>query len=338
MSELDPMTIHEDTYIVSPEDCAVVDPDTEIPDNVLVGHAIVEGERVYDELIQGENVTFYELSEPYVPVRVDVAALYNAIEEKLWEEATELLSCNENQTKLVNYAEKWNGWTVLHQACVQRFIPIALFEHLLTVCKEIYGDELPIDKWGDTALHLACQHAMDEITSMILDHFPSAASVQNKHGGLPLHTAIHYDSSSFIIHELLLAHPKSIHVKNNHNNTPLQRFINTERYIFPPPIITPDSFPLCGGDHEEICKVLTLLLQYHVQTSKSDCNPEIRSSFLILHVSLHVNVPIQFVHLVLSKYPEEICKEDMDGNMPIHIAASITGETSNNYSFAETNL
>lgn len=316
----------EDTYIVSVEETTIVYDEAEILNDVLIAHVIEDG--VFDvitdeESIHQDETAYFQLAQPCPSKDNRPSALYTAISEKNWEEASELMDFDEKET-FFKYAENWNGWTALHKACFEISIPIELFRDLVSFSLELHGEKLITDKWGDTALHLACQHSTDEMILILLDNFPSAATVQNKHGGLPLHVAVHFECPSAIIRELLRINPESVHIANNYDNSPLQSFLHSEKFIYPPSNPSPDSLPLYGGDHDEVCNILRLLLrpkeEKKIEKSITEFNP-----FLILHASLYANAPLDFITLILSRYPEEISMEDEEGNMPIHIAVTLKG-------------
>jgi len=314
----------EEVYFVSIADCVIVE-ENSLPTNDVMLAEIIDCDDEADSS-QGSHVNEameYQVAQLCLPPKISTSALYTAIEEKHWEQACDLMDYCENEC-LFKFEEKWNGWTALHKACFHRSIPIEFFHDLLDLTLKANDGVLVKDKWGDTALHLACQHSTDEMILLLLENCPSATCVKNKHGGLPLHTAVHYECTRNILHRLLEANPEAIHVQNNYDNTPLHNFLHSQKFIYAPIIRLPDSIPLYGGDHVEICFVLVLLLQASQNFNLDESSSH--DSFLLLHSALDVNAPIDFITLILDNYKKEFCEFDHAGNMPIHIAVALKGE------------
>jgi len=129
----------------------------------------------------------------------------------------QFLGNDEMQARLTR-REGLSEWTPLHIAA--RVAPLSVVTVLLKCAPSAVSIK---NKSGNLPLHFAAQYNEDEkIASEIFNYYPEAASVPDNDGDLPLHCAAQCNSSSKVTQALLDAYPDAATVENNDGFLPHQ--------------------------------------------------------------------------------------------------------------------
>ena len=287
--------------------------------------------------------------------------LYYAVVYRDWETAKDLLTNHPNVMKLTEYSSNHRGETALHNAC--------WWGGPLHIIKLIYDVNpallMQLDDNLRSPLRYACGYASKEVVEFLIDAAPMAARFLDSDGLLPIHVAIKNRRAPSIVQNLLDVYPESFHLashslgrvsesgqaSSNERKTPLE--ILSMKW----------NDDLCANiNHLEYltegmdCDGLTTLKGslYHLMeayfrttafqrgysndatssngkadNSNSSCSPIPN----FLHQSLQLNtqiLPNIFKELIALTSPSEKCAEtDEEGNLPLHIAATLEAENSN---------
>jgi len=258
--------------------------------------------------------------------------LYEAIYLKNWRKTTELI----NSTRFMQSADYIDRYerTCLHWACIKS-APLPITQNLIAA----YADALLMqDHLGKTPLHLACEFGTDSSIYLLLGASSQATLLRDKvNGRTPLAECLLSHRPLSAIDNVLNSNPKSIIIPDNNANTPTVIFFNLYLGLFMS--FTgklKGTWQTCNDNVEDLIETAGLLLRAEIRqldTSTHGSHPqdllnENEGSDILLDSILSPTCPFAFVEFLLGAYPELADVRDRFGDLPIHVAASLTPNTS----------
>ena len=196
------------------------------------------------------------------------------------------------------------GQTPLHVACI-RYPPLHAVRALLECAPET---SLLQNKDGETALHIACNCASEEVQLELLDAAPGAVVLVDKYGDTPLHNAARNGCTLRVMDKMLQAAPSALAVKNGRGITP---FCLLSRSYFEAENL--DELQ----DNEEFSTDWEAALLFLNASAPSPLTP------LVHAATMASACPRHLLCMLLKFYPEQALMYDQTGKMPLHYAASI---------------
>jgi len=257
--------------------------------------------------------------------------LYEAVYLRNWNKASNLIK-NTRFMESADYIDRYER-TCLHWACVKS-APLPIIQNLIAA----YPDALLMqDHLGKTPLHLACESGSDSSIYLLLGANSQATLLRDTvNGRTPLVECLLAHRPPSVIDNVLNSNPKSIIIPDNNTNIPTVIYFNTYLGLF----ISftgkvKGTWKCCNDNVEDLIEIARLLLRAeirHLDTSTQESQPqdlnENEDSNILLDSILSPTCPFAFVEFLLSSYPELADVRNMVGDLPIHVVASLTPDSS----------
>lgn len=263
--------------------------------------------------------------------------LFRAIAEKRWDEALTVLRDPTTARIQAGYINRigTDTATALHIACRYNDTPVLIVKRVLEE-----NPDAALHQTGDggvTPLHIAALWSSLNVFRMLLEGCPRAASVRSDFGSVPLHLVcargLVLDPEK--IRLLLRADPSQLSTQDGYGLTPLDSFFSKfNRFmrecdkdeLFFPICLSFRSIASCrlkaGTTPFNILIVANDLLYTYLHGHWSLQGVRDRN-WRMVHGSLRVrSCPWVFSKFALGAFPEQAFEHDMEGNLPLHIAAS----------------
>jgi len=257
--------------------------------------------------------------------------LYEAVYLRNWGKVTELM----NGTRFMQSADylDHNERTCLHWACIKS-APLPITQNLIAA----YADAVLMqDHLGKTPLHLACEFGTNSSIYLLLGASSQATLLRDTvNGRTPLAESLIGHRSPSVIDNLLTSNPKSIILPDNNANTPTVMFFNMTLGVFMSFTgKAKGTWKCCNDNIEDLIEIARNLLRAEIQeldTSTQGSQPqdylnENEGSSILLDSILSPTCPSAFVEFLLSAYPELADVRNRTGDLPIHLAASLTPDS-----------
>jgi len=258
--------------------------------------------------------------------------LYEAVYLRNWNKCSNLIK-SKRFMQSADYIDRFER-TCLHWACVKS-APLAITQNLIAA----YADALLMqDHLGKTPLHLACESGADSSIYLLLGASSQATLLRDAvNGRTPLAECLLTHRPPSAIDNVLNSNPKSIIIPDNNANIPTVLFFNMYLGLF----ISftgkaKGTWTCCNDNVEDLIEIARLLLRAEIRqldTSTHDSQPqdhlnENEDSNILLDSILSPTCPLAFVEFLLSSYPELADVRNKVGDLPIHVVASLTPDSS----------
>lgn len=217
-----------------------------------------------------------------------------------WGPVLERLESHPNEASLQGHLF---GQTALHAACI-RYPPLHAVQALIQCAP---AATMLQNRDGETALHIACNCASEEVQLEILHAAPGAVELADKYGDTPLHNAARNGGTLRVLEKMLRAAPAVVSVKNCRGITP---FCLLSRSYFEAE--TMDELE----ENEEYSSDWEAALLFLNAAAPSPATP------LVHAAAMTSACPRHLLLMLLKFYPEQALMYDESGKIPLHYAAS----------------
>jgi len=266
-------------------------------------------------------LSYFRRSQP-----VPTDQLVERIRNRDWEGARQRAVTHPWDARYRSYSG--SNSTALHLVCVYR----APRDVVQVVLDAFPNAILATDGEGWTPLHVAFLYGADEQTALMLIKRGgmNVAGMQSRLVGSPLHVACRHGVSTTVLQELLKANPAMATTANQSGTKPgtlmwyeFAKNPQNEQVVMGlmlnQPIDTKDP-----GIAKLIYRVLIILNATTGRDTMDASQP-----LLMVHEVVAYQTQLglsNVIPLAVRLHPEQLSKRDMNGNLPLHIAASTPAE------------
>lgn len=237
-----------------------------------------------------------------------------------WSRARDILKRSDFQRhfELTRFCE---GKTVLHHTVNHTSAPLSMLKLVYDMDPQ---QTLQSYKYYGTTLHMACHrhNTSDETILFLLDLAPSATTLKDGDGNLPLTAAIDNLVSSAVIQRILTVHPTAVHSTNVYGRNPLEDAL--EKWEDDLDILLGLEEDPYGDKEEravEFYKLLALLLDATAHGAVT-LETNVAITWTPLHQALKQKEIWPDHHFFLMKNsPLDLLRQDEAGNFPLHVAS-----------------
>jgi len=258
--------------------------------------------------------------------------LYEAVYTRNWRNVTDLME----STKIIHSADYIDRYkrTCLHWACIKS-APLPILQNLIAA----YNDAVLMqDYLGKTPLHLACEFGYHASVYLLLGVSSQGVLLRDtENGRTPLAESLVCSRPASVIECLLNSNPKQVIIPDNKGNIPTVTFFMTTLGLFMSFTgKVKGTWSCCNDNIEDLIEIARLLLHAEIQELDKSTNesqpqdhPNKNQDSNILHDAImSPTCPLAFVEFLLSFYPELANDVNSCGDLPIHVAAALAPDSS----------
>eukprot|EP00934_Nitzschia_sp_Nitz4_P007482 Nitzschia sp. Nitz4//scaffold41_size133979//37367//38326//NITZ4_003335-RA/size133979-processed-gene-0.70-mRNA-1//-1//CDS//3329551434//7472//frame0 len=192
------------------------------------------------------------------------------------------------------------------------------------------------DAEGWTPLHLVILYGGSNATVMLLIERGGtlAVSLHSPSGGTPLHLACRHGSSPDILQALVAANQTLASTPSDNGTKPAevlcQQFSKRHKHAFRPlPEQHGEVSRQKGKLDDPEVRAFSERIQVLLRAVKERSGTPLQRQFLIHELLQHLSSlgdTTEFLDVAVHLYPEQLTMPDLEGNLPLHLAATTCGE------------
>ena len=207
-----------------------------------------------------------------------------------------------------------SGESLLHRAIPHSFNAFTLIQTILDIDPKLIKKT---DSQGATAIHRAAREDDEDAAgrlTLLLEYGGShVLCVQDSNGRTPLHEACYWGAPSDVIVTLVAYHPSALTVRDANGMTPLETFrLYNHSFLTESDYMGPNNW--CEGYNNLVDIAMTLLTGVPVRCSDS---PSLHG--LLRNQECTLDIAKLFTYALR----DQASFKDGDGNLPLHIVASM---------------